>query len=90
MPYPFISSGTPILQQFFASKYTGVAALSFDDGGALTGASGESIPNGLYYPNNGTSDAVMGALSGSADPLVTIAIAPECKALCQRLNGCSS
>lgn len=50
MPYPQVVNGVPILQQFYASKYVGVATLTFDDmDGTLTGSTGNSVPLGTYF-----------------------------------------
>lgn len=49
MEYPLTVNGIPILQQFYASKYIGVATLTFDETGALTASAAESVPLGTYY-----------------------------------------
>lgn len=46
---------TPILQQFYASKYVGVATLTFDEGGSLTSSTGESVPLGVSFDEAGIS-----------------------------------
>lgn len=46
-------NAVPILQQFYASKYAGVATLTFDDTGSLTAATGQSVPLGTYYTDAG-------------------------------------
>lgn len=59
--YPLIVNGVPILQQYYAGKYVGVANLSFDDAGTLTAASGQSVPLGTYYSAAG--EVTTGALT---------------------------
>eukprot|EP00892_Ulva_mutabilis_P011147 jgi/Ulvmu1/8404/UM042_0111.1 len=51
--YPVVVAGTPIMQQFFASKYVGKTTMSFDTGGTLNGVSGEVIPLGATYDDAG-------------------------------------
>ena len=58
VPYPYVVNGVPILQQYYASKYVGVAQLAFDAAGALTDVTGDSVPLGTYFVDG---QAVTGA-----------------------------
>ena len=61
--YPYVVNGVPILQQYYASKYVGVAQLAFDAAGALTDVSGDSVPLGMYFVDG---QAVTGAAESHA------------------------
>lgn len=51
--YPRMVAGTPILQQYYASKYVGVSTLTFSDAGDLVSVTGKSVALGISYDADG-------------------------------------
>ena len=57
--YPHMVGAVPIFQQFWASKYAGVATLTVGEEGGVVVTSAEAIPLGTYYSDSG--EVVTGA-----------------------------
>ncbi|NJR43470.1 MAG: hypothetical protein HC767_13220 [Akkermansiaceae bacterium] len=65
------------MQQFYASKYVGVANLTFDDAGALTASTGKSVPLGTYYDDSG--EEMFGADVYTHAPLALLSMYECCQ-----------